>query len=154
MEENPQTFEIFKFRAMQDDSRGYLVDLENLEIRIGGDCPDFLTAKKMLVEYAKKRLVEAGIAVRITRQNFLNTKSNFFLGAVSGLTNGAKLLGARARHIEADCDLSGAERNLRFAHQDFIRAQQTKNPYEFQPYENMGFDAHGPLTALNLNGEG
>ena len=139
---------------MQDDSRGYLVDLESLEIRISGDCPDFLSAHTALVEYAKNRLVEAERSARIARQNFLNAKSNFFLLAVSGLGNGAEVVGARARHIEADYDLSLAERNLRFAHQDFIRAQQTKNPYEFQPYARMGFDPHGPLTALNLNGKG
>lgn len=114
---------------MQDDTRGYLVDLENLEIRIGGDCPDFLTAKTTLVEHAKKRLVEAERAVQIALQN-------------------------QGTQGQAGSPLNAATQELNYAHQDFIRANQHKNPYKFQPYEKMGFDIHGPLTALNLNGEG
>lgn len=114
---------------MQDDTRGYLVDLENFEIRIGGDCPDFLTAKKALVEHAKNRLVEAERAVQIALQN-------------------------QGTQGQAGSPLNAATQELNYAHQDFIRAQHHKNPYKFNPYDNMGFDPHGPLTALNLNGEG
>lgn len=137
---------------MQDDTRGYHIDLENLEIRIGGDCPDFLSAKAKLVEYAKNRLVEAERAVQIAQQNFANARSNFL--ALPLPLNSAEFLGARARLIESDYDLSIAQKKQIYAMQDFIRAQHHKNPYDFQPYENMGFDPHGPLTALNLNGEG
>lgn len=139
---------------MQDDTRGYLVDLENLEIRIGGDCPDFLAAKTALVEYAKTRLAEAEKAVRIAQQNFLTAKGNFLRLSISDITISVEFQGARARLIETDYDLSVANRNFRNAHHDFIRAQQTKNPYEFQPYEDLGFAPHGPLTTLNLNSEG
>ena len=139
---------------MQDDSRGYHIDLENLEIRIGGDCPDFLSAKTALVEYAKTRLAEAEKAVRIAQQNFLTAKGNFLRLSISDITISVEFQGARARLIETDYDLSVANRNFRNAHHDFIRAQQTKNPYEFQPYEDLGFAPHGPLTALNLNCEG
>lgn len=139
---------------MQDDTRGYLVDLENLEIRIGGDCPDFLSAKTALVEYAKMRLVETERDVRIAQQNFLTAKGNFLRLSISDITISVEFQGARARLIETDYDLSVANRNFRNAHHDFIRAQQTKNPYEFQPYEDLGFAPHGPLTTLNLNGEG
>jgi len=114
---------------MQDDKRGYHIDLENLEIRIGGDCPDFLTAKTALVEYAKKRLVEAERSVQIALQN-------------------------QGTQGQAGSPLNVATQELNYAHQDFIRANQHKNPYKFQPYENMGFAPHGSLTALNLNGEG
>ena len=139
---------------MQDDTRGYLVDLENLEIRIGGDCPDFLSAKTALVEYAKTRLVETERDSRIAEQNFRDAKSNFLRLRHSSFSNPLEFSGARARLIEADYALSAAEENHIRAHHDFIRAQQHKNPYEFQPYENMGFAPHGPLTTLNLNGEG
>lgn len=114
---------------MQNDTRGYHVDLENIEIRIGGDCPDFFTAKNTLVEYAKKRLIEAERAVQIALQS----------------------QGAQG---QTGSPLNIATQDLNRAHQDFILAKQTKNPYRFQPYENMGFAPYGPLTALNLNGEG
>lgn len=115
---------------MQDDTRGYLVDLENFEIRIGGDCPDFLTAKKALVEHARKRLVEAERAVQIALQN-------------------------QGTQGQSGSPLNLATQELNYAYQDFIRATQQKNPYRLQqPYEDLGFAPHGPLTVLNFNCEG
>lgn len=114
---------------MQEDIRGYHIDLENLEIRIGGDCPNFLTAKTKLVEHAKNRLVEAERAVQIALQN-------------------------QGTQGQAGSPLNVATQELNHAYQDFIRAQHHKNPYKFNPYDNMGFAPHGSLTALNLNGEG
>lgn len=137
---------------MQDDSRGYHIDLENLEIRIGGDCTNFLSAHTALVGYAKTRLAEAEKAVQIAQQNFANARANFL--GLSLPVNSAEFLGARARLMEADYDLSVARENHGNAHHDFIMAQRHKNPYDFQPYEDLGFAKHGPLTALNLDGEG
>lgn len=114
---------------MQEDIRGYHVDLENIQICIGGDCPDFLTAKTKLVEHAKNRLVEAERAVQIALQN-------------------------QGTQGQAGSPLNVATQELNYAHQDFIRAQQHKNPYDFQPYEDLGFAPHGPLTVLNFNCEG
>ena len=139
---------------MQDDSRGYHIDLENLEIRIGGDCPDFLSAKTALVEYAKTRLAEAEKAVRIAQQNFLTAKGNFLRLSISDITISVEFQGARASLIESDYDLSVAQKDQVYALQDFIRTQQTKNPYDFQPYEDLGFAPHGPLTAINRKSEG
>jgi hypothetical protein len=115
---------------MQEDIRGYHIDLENLEIRIGGDCPNFFTAKTMLVECAKNRLVEAERAVQIALQN-------------------------QGTQGQAGSPLNVATQELNYAHQDFIRANQQKNPYRLQqPYEDLGFAPHGPLTVLNFNCEG
>ena len=139
---------------MQNDTRGYHIDLENLEIRIGGDCPDFLAAKTALVEYAKMRLVETERDVRIAQQNFLTAKGNFLRLSISDITISVEFQGARARLIETDYDLSVAGENHIRALQDFIRAQQHKNPYDFQPYEGLGFAPNGPLTVLNFNCEG
>ena len=139
---------------MQDDTRGYLVDLENLEIRIGGDYPDFLSAKTALVGYAKTRLVETQKSLMEAQQNYAAARSSFRHLTPVQIMNAAEYLPSQSRVIEADYDLSVAEENHIRAHQDFIRAQQHKNPYEFQPYGDLGFAPHGPLTTLNLNGEG
>lgn len=139
---------------MQDDTRGYLVDLENLEIRIGGDCPDFLSAKTALVGYAKTRLVETEKSFLEAQQNYTTALNITRILSESKNIDVADRYAAKTRLVEADYDLSVAEENHIRAHQDFIRAQQTKNPYEFQPYGGLGFAPHGPLTVLNFNCEG
>ena len=139
---------------MQDGTRGYLVDLENLEIRIGGDCPDFLAAKTALVEYAKTRLVETEKSFLEAQQNYTTALNITRILSESKNIDVADRYAAKTRLVEADYDLSVAEENHIRALQDFIRAQKHKNPYDFQPYGGLGFAPHGPLTVLNFNCEG
>lgn len=139
---------------MQDDRSGYHVDLENLDIRINGSYSDFLSAHTALVAYAKTRLIYADQGLMVAQQNYITALNIVKVLATSQNIDVADRYAAKSRLIEADFDLSVAVQNQLRAHQDFFRAQNYKNPYEPNPYEEMGFAPHQPLTALNLDGEG